>query len=301
MMQTDLFLAILAMDAYNRSGPSSNVVLATGAGSAIGDFSVAAPTALSNIPGDSFFAAVYTSDTQTIISYRGTDNYYLDGTTGWVVGGGAYGGAQAHDAAALYLQLNGNSATPNNNIILTGDSLGGGLAGFVGEIYGDNAVVFDNMPFELAASLLYSNSTEPLVDPNTGLPIPGSYVDPGARDFFYNGDPIPLSEDNIHGYAVSGEGLEKFRPFQEAPVQNLDPGTVCPSLDPFGYNLHDIANMQNRVELWTADGQHVRWVIAATANITIGHAAFDAAVANWPEQRFTLRQGALVIRQTPHR
>jgi hypothetical protein len=24
-------------------------------------------------------------------------------------------------------------------------------------------------------------------------------------------------------------------------------------------------------------------------------------VANWPEQRFTLRQGALVIRQTPER
>jgi hypothetical protein len=66
-------------------------------------------------------------------------------------------------------------------------------------------------------------------------------------------------------------------------------------------NLHDIANMQNRVELWNADGQHIRWVVAATANITIGHAAFDAAVANWPEQRFTLRQGALVIRQTPER
>jgi hypothetical protein len=66
-------------------------------------------------------------------------------------------------------------------------------------------------------------------------------------------------------------------------------------------NLHYIANMQNRVELWNADGQHIRWVVAATANITIGHAAFDAAVANWPKKRFTLRQGTLVIRQTPER
>ena len=66
-------------------------------------------------------------------------------------------------------------------------------------------------------------------------------------------------------------------------------------------NLHDIANMQSRVELWTADGQHVRWVVAATANITIGHAAFDAAVANWPNERFTLRQGVLLIREHPER
>jgi hypothetical protein len=66
-------------------------------------------------------------------------------------------------------------------------------------------------------------------------------------------------------------------------------------------NLHDIVNMQNRVELWTADGQHVRWAIAATASVTVGHAAFDAAVANWPHERFTLRQGSLLIREHPKR
>ena len=66
-------------------------------------------------------------------------------------------------------------------------------------------------------------------------------------------------------------------------------------------NLHDIANMHNRVELWTADGQHVRWLVAATSNVTVGHAAFDAAVANWPNERFTLRQGVMLIREHPER
>jgi hypothetical protein len=64
-------------------------------------------------------------------------------------------------------------------------------------------------------------------------------------------------------------------------------------------NLHDIANMQTRVELWTPDGEHVRWAAAPTANVTIAHAAFDAAVRNWPYERFTLRNGILVIRQQP--
>jgi hypothetical protein len=62
-------------------------------------------------------------------------------------------------------------------------------------------------------------------------------------------------------------------------------------------NLHDIANMNHRVELWTPDGQQVRWAIAATASVTVSHAAFDAAVQNWPHERFTLRNGILRIRE----
>ena len=43
--------------------------------------------------------------------------------------------------------------------------------------------------------------------------------------------------------------------------------------------------------------QHVRCVIAASSSAAIGHAALDAAIANYPDQRFTLRNGILVIRQ----
>ena len=61
-------------------------------------------------------------------------------------------------------------------------------------------------------------------------------------------------------------------------------------------NLHDIPNnLPFRVEMW--DREHIRWVIAASASVAVGHAALDAAIANYPGQRFTLRNGALVIRQ----
>jgi hypothetical protein len=62
-------------------------------------------------------------------------------------------------------------------------------------------------------------------------------------------------------------------------------------------NLHDIANMNFRVELWDRRAQHFRWVIAAAGTVSIAHAAFDAAITNWPQERFTLRQGIMLIRE----
>ena len=65
-------------------------------------------------------------------------------------------------------------------------------------------------------------------------------------------------------------------------------------------NLHDIPrNLPFRVEMWDQSDQHIRWVIAASAGVAVGHAALDAAIANYPDQRFTLRNGILVIRQHP--
>ena len=51
------------------------------------------------------------------------------------------------------------------------------------------------------------------------------------------------------------------------------------------------------MELWDRHDQHIRWVIAASSSVAIGHAALDAAIANYPAQRFTLRNGILVIRK----
>lgn len=58
--------------------------------------------------------------------------------------------AQAKLASEFYHQV--KLANPGKNIILTGHSRGGGLAGLVAELNGLEAVVFDNMPFELVAS-----------------------------------------------------------------------------------------------------------------------------------------------------
>ena len=57
-------------------------------------------------------------------------------------------------------------------------------------------------------------------------------------------------------------------------------------------NLHDIPrNLPFRVEMWDGSDQHIRWVIAASASVAVGRAAMDAAIANYPGQRFTLRKG----------
>src|ERR1022692_3100095 len=50
-------------------------------------------------------------------------------------------------------------------------------------------------------------------------------------------------------------------------------------------NLHDIpTRLPFRVELWDQSSQHIRWVIAASSSVSIGHAALDAAIASYPNQ-----------------
>ena len=63
-------------------------------------------------------------------------------------------------------------------------------------------------------------------------------------------------------------------------------------------NLHDIpSHLGIRVELWDRHDQHIRWVVAATSSIVIGNAAFDVAVATYPTEHLTLRQGIRVMRE----
>jgi hypothetical protein len=62
-------------------------------------------------------------------------------------------------------------------------------------------------------------------------------------------------------------------------------------------NLHDIANMSFRVELWERYAEHIRWTVAASGSIVLAHAAFDAAVKEWPHERFTLRNGIMLMRE----
>jgi len=63
-------------------------------------------------------------------------------------------------------------------------------------------------------------------------------------------------------------------------------------------NLHDIpTNLPFRVEMWDRHDKHIRWVVSASSSVAIAHAALDMAAANYPSERFTLRNGALVIRE----
>jgi len=56
-------------------------------------------------------------------------------------------------------------------------------------------------------------------------------------------------------------------------------------------------NLPFRVELSDRRGQRLRWTVSASSSVAIAHAALDTAIATYPDQRFTLRDGIRVIRQ----
>ncbi len=45
----------------------------------------------------------------------------------------------------------------------------------------------------------------------------------------------------------------------------------------------------------------IRWTLAASGSIVLARAAFDAAIKEWPHERFTLRQGIMLMREHPER
>jgi Ca2+-binding RTX toxin-like protein len=163
IMDNAQLLAILALDAYNQ-GVNPNI-LNRGA-----DIGVAKRLNL-DLPSGSteagFSAVAYKLEAAVgdlaagtiIISYRGT-NDSIDPLTGWpiAVGVGAPSsptvpGSQADLAFRFYESVTGHSVFdgPQSNVVLTGHSLGGGLAGLVASLSGTKATIFDNIPYAGAA------------------------------------------------------------------------------------------------------------------------------------------------------
>jgi Ca2+-binding RTX toxin-like protein len=102
-----------------------------------------------------FYGVAYLIGNEVIISYRGTEtDTQTDSLVGWPIGGGAYFSAQATEAVAFYNTVKNSSEAEGKDIVFTGHSLGGGLAGFMASLTGEDAVVFDNMPFEFAAKMV---------------------------------------------------------------------------------------------------------------------------------------------------
>src|ERR1700729_4187083 len=64
-------------------------------------------------------------------------------------------------------------------------------------------------------------------------------------------------------------------------------------------NPHDIRKMSFRVELWDQYALHIRWVVAASGSVFLAHAAFEEAVRQWPDQKLTLRNGIMLMREHP--
>jgi Protein of unknown function (DUF2974) len=152
----ELLLAILAMDSYNRG---------YGAGIDHGLDKIGTATFSQESDTDSasqevatgFYAASYNlADGTTVISYRGTDAS-PDYTTGWVIAlGDIAEGTQAPQALEFYNAVTNKTYADGaqSNVVLTGHSLGGLLAGYVAALSGTNARTFDHAPFALAAIAL---------------------------------------------------------------------------------------------------------------------------------------------------
>lgn len=147
----DLFLAVLAMDSYNR-GYNAGIADGEGAidaegndtdglgeaGQKVGAATVKATELPAGAQSAGFYALAYDIGAdgpeglagKTVISFRGTDSS-LDKSTGWIVGAGNIDDwTQAPLALEFYTAATGQSYRdgPANNVILTGHSLGGGLA-----------------------------------------------------------------------------------------------------------------------------------------------------------------------------
>ncbi|MFL9498836.1 hypothetical protein ACJMQP_02135 [Rhodopseudomonas palustris] len=183
----DLFLAILSMDSYHR-GYGAQVVANGRSETQIGNAILGSDsTDLLGVGVDmatGFYAISYDVSQNSgmsgprVIAFRGTDYDSTEGYsslrdiwTGWGVGGGATGngwslGSQAGQTLQFYelliRQLSGNPTASIFDVagpkpIVTGHSLGGGLAGLAAYLSGSKAVGFDHMPFGVAAlaSLAY--------------------------------------------------------------------------------------------------------------------------------------------------
>jgi Enoyl-(Acyl carrier protein) reductase len=195
----ELFLSILAMDSYNR-GYGAGIAGLGGGGSGVGTAIVGGDEFLPNgAAAAGFYAAVYNTQYGTVISYRGTDNVLGLGAgvgdlwNGWITGTGTLvNSEQAALAVEFYNSVTGGNVESgvSGGAILTGHSLGGGLAGFVASLTHDQAYVFDNMPYILAATKFAYE---------TNL-MTGSNLSPDTS--------------NIHGYCITDEILQLARSLQ---------------------------------------------------------------------------------------
>jgi Ca2+-binding RTX toxin-like protein len=164
-----------------------------------------------------FSATAYHSNGNIVIAYRGTDGAYLmDAITGWTTGAGFINQPQANLAIKFYQAV--VAAYPEENIELTGHSLGGGLAGYVASIYGEKAVLFDNMAYEHASAAIVN-----LANPNSEL------FDPDIKEFIYGAaDPWPIDESSITAYAEEGEILHANRLGQNIVATDVSIGDDVP-------------------------------------------------------------------------
>lgn len=259
-MNSNLFKAILAMDAYNR-GYDAGIKF----GNLTGNNSVDTPgvvrignAIVTNVRGQQdaqdigFYAIAYDLDGvaggEKVISYRGTDDF--DGpadlltskdVAGWLLGGGNYRVAQGIMALEFYNAVAGNPVdTRTPDISFTGHSLGGGLASYAAALYGKNALAFDSMGYVTAANNAHFYATTvPKTDPQYA-----TLAKPIIDNVYKNITPWNVNTSGVQAQHIKGEVLHPDFA-RQAPSTEIDLGPNVTGID--SVQLHSMATMVIRM------------------------------------------------------
>lgn len=168
-MNKDVFTAILALDSYNR-GNGATIANMGGPGTYLGKARLLNADLPAGSEAVGFYASAYDTsrivgyDASKVISYRGTDfdftggissPAFVDIMTGWSMFTGMGVNAQAAFAQQFYTAVTGvgfpvGQGSGPGNVILTGHSLGGALASYVGTQGLVETVAFDPIPYAQA-------------------------------------------------------------------------------------------------------------------------------------------------------
>ena len=306
-MSPALFYALLSLDAYDRGYGAGLDVAALGGpfATTLGDATIGRSSTdvlgLNTTSAVGFFALTYQVGGKTVISYRGTDDASLadkanDIVNGWITGTGAVS-TQANLALQFYLDLQGNPTladAANPNMVLTGHSLGGGLAGYVGSIIGETAYGYDNEPYSWAAVRFVAQYNS--AHPSAPVPLPSGS---GFTLIHVSGEVLEAIRGDSATFAITE--LNALESLVDPAVSMADvaqainiPGQQnnLPALvsdNPVGTNIstenHSIALLivlqyasDNKLTAWM-DGGVGKDLFAAYFNNQIGAALGVAAVA----------------------
>ncbi len=133
-ISNDLMYAILAMDAYNRDY-GAGIKSLGGKGAKIGKFTLGDDSDILRDENDNrldeavdFYAAAYSYNGQTVISYRGTDGISADFSDGYGIGLGHPEGEQAQLAAKFYQAVARDEDTGEAHLYDSGIKLTGHIS-----------------------------------------------------------------------------------------------------------------------------------------------------------------------------